>query len=214
MVSFWGKLVTSKNEKFSCILYNILFSDFIRGQGLYNWMSTAQRVLQDTGFNFLWLTQKDIITFNPAQVKQRINDQSIQNIIGEAKNSNKGRNYFCLKDEWKLDSYLQILEPPHVYYFIKFITSNHRLPVETGRFNGIDYNNRICPKCCLNDLGDEYHYLFKCPLFKQERDRYIPSIFRKCPSMQKYKDMLSSKNEIVLRKICIFMNIIMKTVRT
>ena len=40
--------------------------------------------------------------------------------------------------------------------------SAHKLPVECGRYKNIPYDLRLCNFCDLNEVGDEYHYLFRC----------------------------------------------------
>ena len=42
----------------------------------------------------------------------------------------------------------------------RFRLGSHRLPIETGRWSGLQRCQRLCPKC--NVLGDEYHFLFDC----------------------------------------------------
>ena len=39
---------------------------------------------------------------------------------------------------------------------------NNYLPVEKGRWYKQDRINRKCRLCNLNEIGDEFHYLFKC----------------------------------------------------
>jgi hypothetical protein len=39
------------------------------------------------------------------------------------------------------------LDDKYIYTLYKFRTTNHRLPVETGRWNNIDRVDRICTKC-------------------------------------------------------------------
>ena len=34
----------------------------------------------------------------------------------------------------------------------------------------------VCVLCSQNDIGDEYHYLFKCDYFNDERKMYIPFV--------------------------------------
>ena len=46
---------------------------------------------------------------------------------------------------------------------VRFLCSNHSLPVEQGRWNGINHNERICTKCDTGDIGDEFHCLLTCP---------------------------------------------------
>ena len=43
---------------------------------------------------------------------------------------------------------------------------NHRLPVETRRWDDIPLNERKCKICTTDDIGDEYHYLFTCDFLR------------------------------------------------
>ena len=43
----------------------------------------------------------------------------------------------------------------------KIRTSAHKLPVETGRYQNVPRENRICPFGC-NVVGNEFHYMFEC----------------------------------------------------
>ena len=54
----------------------------------------------------------------------------------------------------------------------KFRT-NHKLPVENGRWKNIARENRICLLCNNGEIGDEFHYLFKCQYFGNQRKIYI-----------------------------------------
>jgi hypothetical protein len=57
--------------------------------------------------------------------------------------------------------------------------SAHRLRIETGRYERIrnsqgnldmlDRGERICLHCTLNEVEDESHMLFKCPIYETER---------------------------------------------
>ena len=65
----------------------------------------------------------------------------------------------------------------------KFRCSNIKFPIETGRWNGVPKNERIC-NLCENGIGDEFHYLFICE--KQEiksiREKFIPTYYTKYPN--------------------------------
>ena len=45
----------------------------------------------------------------------------------------------------------------------RFRCGSHYLPIETGRWSGINREERLCPTCLV--LGDEVHYLFDCNEF-------------------------------------------------
>ena len=52
-----------------------------------------------------------------------------------------------------------LLQPRQWKPIIKLRTSNHYLPVETGRWNNTERHERKCTLCNENELGDEYHYI-------------------------------------------------------
>ena len=42
------------------------------------------------------------------------------------------------------------------------------LSIETGRFRGVEINNRICP-VCSQMVEDEFHFLMQCPAYQDLR---------------------------------------------
>ena len=47
----------------------------------------------------------------------------------------------------------------------------HKLPIEAGRHEGIERHERTCITC--GELGDEFHYLFKCSNFRDSRKLFL-----------------------------------------
>ena len=45
---------------------------------------------------------------------------------------------------------------------IKFRTTNHRLPVETGRLQGKSLVERFYTLCNNCKIGDEFYYILEC----------------------------------------------------
>ena len=60
------------------------------------------------------------------------------------------------KGEHKFEKYLDILEGKFLKSFTNFRMCNNDLPVEK------DVVNRKCHLCNLNEIGDEFQFLFKC----------------------------------------------------
>ena len=50
----------------------------------------------------------------------------------------------------------------------------HRLLIEYGSFFKLDRAKNTCKLCKTGDLGDEFHYLFKCSYFNTQRKKPIP----------------------------------------
>ena len=66
--------------------------------------------------------------------------------------------YKDFKPEFGFENYL--LHAPYQYTtsITKFRLSNHKLPVERGRYLNIIRSERTCDVCDMNVLG-EYHYI-------------------------------------------------------
>jgi hypothetical protein len=54
-----------------------------------------------------------------------------------------------------MEVYFAILDSENVVELCRFRTSNHKLPIEIGRWNNTNRSNRICTHCNKNELGDE-----------------------------------------------------------
>ena len=124
--------------------------------------------------------------------------------------SSKGKNYNVYKDSIQLEPY--ILALPYKLYInmIRFRTGNHKLPIEIGRWNNVDIDDRKCNLCTSNLIGNEFHYLLQCLYFKQDRLIMIPACYWERPNILKYRNILCSNNETCLVNLSKFMGIIMK----
>jgi hypothetical protein len=68
----------------------------------------------------------------------------------------------------------------------RFRLGAHWLPIETGRFDRIARDQRYCPHCDHEAIGDEWH-LFQCPRFQEFRDKY-DHLFRGIASLNNSVD--------------------------
>ena len=64
---------------------------------------------------------------------------------------------------------------------MKLRISDHKLNIETGRYDNISRCNRICPLCGLS-VEDEIHFLFDCPKYSLIRDDFCNKIDNRIPN--------------------------------
>ena len=85
-----------------------------------------------------------------------------------------------------------------------------KLPIEMGRWQNIPRQERKCYICDVNEVGDEFHYLFKCTdiQVKQARHNLMPTCYYKNPNTYKFKELFNSKNVKLLEQLCKFIKII------
>ena len=210
MINFWKRIVTGKTEKISFQIYRAMLNDHIRNKNdNYKWLNAIKSIFTESGRYHIWLEQfLDDSKVNA--IVRTIKDQAIQNLNASCSISNKGRNYTNLIKLWGTPPDIYNIKHNNLISLIRFRTSNHRLPVEVGRYNDTPFHERRCP-FCENSLGDEYHYIMECNNFKRQRKLYIKHEFTMRPSMAKYLQIMCSKNFEILEKVGKFSEIIIKS---
>ena len=84
----------------------------------------------------------------------------------------KLRTYKTFKSEMRLEPYLNYNLPKTIYTSIaRFRLSSHNLNIEIGRHKRpfIPAEDRICEKCNLNAVEDEFHCLMACMNWTESR---------------------------------------------
>ena len=156
--------------------------------------------------------QDNINTFSlNSAIKPILIDQFLQNWRSEMGKSSKGTNYNIIKDNISLENYFTSL-PTNLYLnLVRFRTGNHKLPVETGRWNDTDHQERKCLLCTKDTVGDEFHYTLECPYFSRQRRALIPPQYYTRPNILKYQNLFSTCNVNTLTNLSKFVGIIMKS---
>ncbi len=211
MLNFWERTVLGKQDKISFKIYKILLAKYESKEYQSPWLSKIHNILNGLGLGDIWLSQNpgNIIWFKHI-VKQKVIDASTQNWYSRINESGWCRCYRVLKGEVKLDPYITVLEPKYAIPLCKFRTAIHKLPIVTGRFAGIEAQNRTCDLCNLNQIGDEFHYLFSCPHFTNEREIYLhSSYYTNTANEQNIKSLFQSNNYNVLKNLSKFTSAIM-----
>ena len=64
-----------------------------------------------------------------------LEDQFHQEVNSQFNNSNRTLFYRAIKEHFGYKEMFDEIEPPLLYYLLKFKVGNHKLPVETGRWD-------------------------------------------------------------------------------
>ena len=91
-----------------------------------------------------------------------------------------------------------------MFALCKFKCANHKLPIVTGRYEGLPVDERICTLCDIPDVGDEFHYLFKCNYFNDLRTRCLNTQYYIHPNMEKTKQLFNVSNKTELLNLAKF----------
>ena len=92
-------------------------------------------------------------------------------------------------------------------------TRNHRLPIETGKWQKKQREERVC-NLCKSEIGDEFHYVLVCQTLKNVRRQYLNKFFHVLPNTVKISELFNSKNTVTLRKLCEFFGAIFSIVNS
>jgi len=86
----------------------------------------------------------------------------------------KLRTYSKLKNELTFEPYLTANLPRYDRSLLAQIRLGILpLRIETGRFVREKLEDRICQFCDLNEVEDEYHFVFRCPTYNHEREQLL-----------------------------------------
>ena len=64
---------------------------------------------------------------------------------------------------------------------VKFRIGNHKLRIDTGRYDQIPMVNRLCPLCKSNQIEDESHFVIQCNINSILRNEFYKKN-RRCHS--------------------------------
>lgn len=208
MVEFWIRLNRSEN-KISSILCKLLYV-YYHNYGYENkWICFVKSIFDNCGMSNIWqntdIYSKEWIINS---LRQKLKDQYLQEWFSEVNTSPKSLCYKIFKTEFKFENYLSILPLNFLFIMCKFRCSNHRLPVETGRWHNIPRAERLCHRCGSDDIGDEFHYILTCNALNEERRKYLSSYYTSRANTIIFCKLMTSSNNLELEKLCKFIRCI------
>ena len=137
----------------------------------------------------------------------------VENWRNDVFNSPKCFNYRIYKSQHELENFFYNLSDKNIKAFVNYRMCNNCLPVETGRWIGLERNLRKCNLCNTDDIGDEFHYMFKCPFFSSERRKYLGFSNNTNAIVLDFQNIMSEQDTSQLTKLCIYVSIVMKQFR-
>ena len=180
----YGKFSSSMlNTLLECLYCNIYSND---------WLLKIKQILNDCGLSFVWSFPQSVSTkWLDTNISHKLKDIFIQQWKAKCDNCSKG-NYSLFKPNFGFEHYLDDLPQCFRISLTKLRTSNHKLPVEKGRYCHLPRDERCCTLCNTGQMGDEFHFLLECqcPLLNDLRMRYIPRYYSTHPNFFKYSELL------------------------
>lgn len=214
MIQFWFTLISASENKLSSHMYKLMYSLHETGHTKFKWLDYVKNILDSVGLSYVWIYHKTClpdITYLKVAIKHKLQDQFIQSWFNQMDISSRGQQYSMFKYRFGLEDYLIRLNENDRKNICKFRTANIKLPVETGRYIGIQRHDRICP-LCNSGVGDEFHYLFICDNNNVTllRQKYIPAYFHINPNQHKMKLMFTNFHRQLLKNISLYIQKLVK----
>ena len=204
IINYWIKIVSLDESSPIKILYNIALDlNEHSDNPTSHWILEVKNTLFKHGFGYVWLNQKYATDFNFFPIlKTRLIDSYWQNNNSSIFELSEHRLYRHLKDNSIF--YLTHLTNDNIRKSLtKLRLGSHHFMVERGRWNNLEYVDRICFEC--NDIEDEFHVVMCCRKYSKLRKQYLPSTLYEKPSMFKFLNYLNCENVSKLKKLGLFM---------
>ena len=85
---------------------------------------------------------------------------------------------------------------------VKFRIGNHKLRIETGRYDQVPRVNRLCPICASNQIEGESHFFIYCNKYFILRNKFYKKIehiptFKQLSSLQAIGELMTSSNRYI-----------------
>jgi len=166
------------------------------------WITNIKNYLETNGMLCFYINvYNNKPPFIHKKVFQKLYDSFHQNAFHDINNEQaKLRTYGLLKTTIGFEKYLeQIIKPATRITVTKLRLSNHNLMIETGRYNKIPKELRLCP-LCLKTVETEIHFLVECPVYTNMREKILERILLKKPAFAYYTNahqfvyLLSTEN--------------------
>ncbi len=132
-----------------------------------NWSSSFKNLLIDLDMENHWTGNRPI----PLEIfKKRITERFARDWRHHCSTKDKLRTYRLFKTDIKTASHLNSNLPKYERSLISQLRLGVLpLRIETGRYQNLIEAERICEVCDSNQVENEYHFLFECDLYNNER---------------------------------------------
>ena len=204
VIKYWIRITKLPHNRYVKLCYNMLM--YYDNIGYTNWVTSVRLNLYSNGFGHIWEAQcvenENLFIYN---YTQRLKDQYMQQWRADCI-QNRKLNYYCgYKQLFSQESYLSVIDVSKFRTCLaNFRNSCHCLMIEKGRHYGISRENRFCVYC-ESSIEDELHFLLCCPLYADIRTKYIAERYVKKPNETSFYNIMSAKNELVMRNLAMFL---------
>ena len=158
----------------------------------------------------------DITNLTNAKVKHFVSVMQQKNILYRQhtmQNSSKLEFFNTFKNDCTPSYYLGLTRKlKERKQLVKFRIGNHKLRIETGRYDQIPRVNRLCTLCKSNQIEDESHFLIYCNKYSILRNEFYKKIehiipnFKQLSPLQIIRELMTSSNHYINIRVAKFIS--------
>jgi hypothetical protein len=141
----------------------------------------------------------------------------MSDVNSKSQHGRKLRTYRKFKCHFGKEPYLDVVANSKWRVALtKFRVSAHRLMIELGRHTRTALELRVCPKCSLGKVEDEWHFLSVCPLYREEREKLLNIITAKSPLIKQLSNddqlcwIMSNNDDEIIKAVAEYVYSAMK----
>jgi len=208
MINYWIRIINGKHSKLSNIMLRLMYNMYKNNAYQFKWLCKIKYILDQCGYSNMFLEiplQSVNLRWFKLSFERKIKDISTQNWQADVFSNSICTNYRLFKCNHHFEKYISILDESTRIPLTKFRCGNHRLPISNNRF--FSEHSILCKAC--NTIGDEYHYILKCPLFNSDRQKLVEKKYYTNPNTLKFNELFNNENSHELHKLSKFVRIIM-----
>ena len=168
-------------------------------------MLNVKKIFCTNGFPYVW-ENHGVLNENQflCLFEQRSKDIFIQECLSDISLSPRCRMYKEIKPTFGGELYLEMnINTRMRSSLTKLRLSSHKYLAERSRWlkPKLPYIDRKCTLCNILDIQDEYHVTLCCVYFKELRRKYIKPYYYKKPSMNKFVELMKTRNKREIHRI-------------
>ena len=216
MVNFWMRLNYGKQSKLSVILFKIIKAKHDDSLSDYKseWITFIKETLDYSGFSNIWheapflLSQSSsplsisYVNWLKNSLHLRLNDIFKQEWYSQLQSNRHCSNYRIFKEHHQLESYLSMLNDMDRINMCKFRCRSTNIPAASASIFNSDDDN-LCKLCSMNEMGDEFHYILKCPYYNNLRRKLLKVDYKRINCIQ-FKEIFTYSSMGKLKSLASF----------
>ena len=179
ILRFWNRLIFMSEDRTTKRVFNWAYTKSREGSN--NWCNDVKNILSS-------INQRDYFERKHAidlgNCRSLFLDKQKSQWLNAVQLKPKLRFYKLFKDCFTVEKYLSMnLSSSERSLLAQIRLGILPLHIETGRFNNIELNERVCNICNSGDIEDECHFLFNCDVYDAEREDWLQTALIRCPDL-------------------------------